>query len=65
MLTRPRATQRAQAIQHLGITIMAFTTLVATCHFPMWGSMFFPPQKSALDSGVISPEARGPAARGS
>ena len=45
---------------------MAFTTLVATCHFPMWGSMLFPPQKSALEaSGVVSPEARGPAARGS
>ena len=46
-----------EAIQKLGITIMGFTTLVAGCHFPMWGSMFFPPRQTTLAAaGVMTPE---------
>ena len=37
---------------HLGVTIMAFTGLVPLCHFPMWGSMFFPPRTVA--AGVLA-----------
>ena len=37
---------------------MGFSTLIVTCHFPMWGSMFFPPRASALVSDVITPEEK-------
>lgn len=40
------------ALQHLGITIMCFTSLITLCHFPMWGSMFLPP--TAKDSGDLA-----------
>ena len=37
-----------EAFQWMGVMILGMTTLVATIHFPMWGSMFFPanPEKT-------------------
>jgi MFS transporter, NNP family, nitrate/nitrite transporter len=37
------------AIQHLGIAIMCFTSLIMFCHFPMWGSMFLGPTQVVAD----------------
>ena len=38
-----------KSVSNLGITIMCFTALVATVHFPQWGGMFTSPSKGATE----------------
>jgi len=38
-----------EGLQYLGYTVIGVTALVMTIHFPMWGSMFFPASKDAME----------------
>ena len=44
------------AIRNLGITIMAFSTLICLVHFPMWGSMFVGPTLKSDGTSDVLPE---------
>lgn len=38
-----------EGFKWMGVMSIAVTALLATIHFPMWGSMFFPPNPDATE----------------
>lgn len=44
----------AEGFQWMGVMILAMTALVATIHFPMWGSMFFPGSNKVTEEEYYS-----------